>query len=136
MRLRHLGTESNEMGCPALYATDRHTFVVQGWKVTDPRALADRVDTRDGEFYVEIPPGLLRCDDGDTGKHLWPHTTGRPAMYTTNRDTYLVRGWEVTDTQEIADLIDVRDNETYVEVPKSVLRLPGGVDADTTPGHT
>ncbi|OLT27483.1 hypothetical protein BJF83_02325 [Nocardiopsis sp. CNR-923] len=136
MRLRHLGTESNETGCPALYATDRSTFVVQGWKVADPQVLSERADTRDGEFYVEIPEGLLRCDDADPGEHAWPYTGGRPAMYTTNRNTYLVRGWEVTDAQALADLIDVRDNETCVEVPKSVLRLPEGADTDMTLGNT
>ena len=48
-------------------------------------------------------------------------------MYATPRDTYLVRGWEVTDAEAIADLIDVRENEFYVEVPKAVLRHPENV---------
>jgi len=60
MRLRHIGTESNVTGCPALYATDRDTYVVQGWKVTDPEAIADLVDLRENETYVEIPKALLR----------------------------------------------------------------------------
>jgi hypothetical protein len=60
MRLRLLGTESGHTGCPALYATDRGTFVVQGKRVTDPAAIADLVDVRDDEFYVEVPRGLLR----------------------------------------------------------------------------
>jgi hypothetical protein len=60
MRLRLLGTESGEHGCPALYATDRGTYVVQGKRITDPEAIAGLVDVRDDEFYVEIPEGLLR----------------------------------------------------------------------------
>jgi hypothetical protein len=60
MRLRHLGTESNVTGCPALYATDRGTYVVQGWKVTDPEAIAGLIDVRENETYVEIPKALLR----------------------------------------------------------------------------
>ncbi len=60
MRLRLLGTDSGHTGCPALYATDRDTYVVQGKRVTDPAAIADLVDVRDDEFYVEIPRGLLR----------------------------------------------------------------------------
>jgi hypothetical protein len=60
MRLIHLATESNVTGCPALYATDRDTFVVQGWKVTDPDAIADLIDVRENETYVEIPKELLR----------------------------------------------------------------------------
>jgi hypothetical protein len=60
MRLRLLGTESGHTGCPALYATDRDTYVVQGKLVTDPQAIADLVDVRKDEFYVEIPKELLR----------------------------------------------------------------------------
>ncbi len=65
MKLRLLGTESGHTGCPAVYATDRGTYVVQGKRVTDPDAIADLVDVRDDEFYVEIPRGLLRFAHGD-----------------------------------------------------------------------
>jgi hypothetical protein len=60
MRLRLLGIDSGYNGCPTLYATDRDTYVVQGKRVTDPQAIADLVDVRDDEFYVEIPKALLR----------------------------------------------------------------------------
>jgi hypothetical protein len=60
MRLKHLGTDTGGTGCPALYATDRGTFVVQGWRVTDPEAIADLIDLRENESYVEIPKTLLR----------------------------------------------------------------------------
>jgi hypothetical protein len=60
MRLRLLGTSSGKTGCPTLYATDRGTYVVQGKLVTDPAAIADLVDLREDEFYVEIPRELLR----------------------------------------------------------------------------
>lgn len=33
MQLRLLGTESGKEGCPALYATDRGTYVVQGKRI-------------------------------------------------------------------------------------------------------
>ncbi|MBB4915718.1 hypothetical protein [Streptosporangium saharense] len=59
MRLTLLGTSSGKTGCPALYATDRGTFVVQGKYVTDPEAIADLVDLRDDEFYVEVPADLF-----------------------------------------------------------------------------
>jgi hypothetical protein len=64
MRLRLLGTESGKEVCPALYATDRGTYVVQGKRITDPEAIAGLVDVREDEFYVEIPPGLLRYAQG------------------------------------------------------------------------
>jgi hypothetical protein len=65
MRLCHLGTESGKTGCPALYATDRGTYVVQGWRLTDPDAIADLIDVREDEFYVEIPRALLRFAEDD-----------------------------------------------------------------------
>jgi hypothetical protein len=60
MRLRLLGTSSGHAGCPALYATDRGTYVVQGKLITDDQAIDDLVDVREDEFYVEIPKALLR----------------------------------------------------------------------------
>lgn len=44
--------------CPAAYATDRGTLVVQGAVVTDPQAVAD-ANVPAGESLVEIPRELL-----------------------------------------------------------------------------
>jgi hypothetical protein len=44
--------------CPAVYATDRGTFVVQGATVADPQALAS-VDLPEHEALVEVPADLL-----------------------------------------------------------------------------
>jgi uncharacterized Ntn-hydrolase superfamily protein len=44
--------------CPAVYATDRGTFVVQGSVVTDPDALA-AMDLPTHETAVEVPAELL-----------------------------------------------------------------------------
>lgn len=65
MRLRYLGkTASSAIGdCPALYATDRGTFVVQGKIVTDPQAIADLRDLGTDESYVEVPADVLRLAD-------------------------------------------------------------------------
>jgi hypothetical protein len=60
MRLRLPGIDTGHTGCPTLYATDRGTYVVQGKLVTDQAAIADLVDVREDEFYVEIPRTLLR----------------------------------------------------------------------------
>ncbi|KOX11253.1 hypothetical protein [Nocardiopsis sp. NRRL B-16309] len=60
MRLEFLGTDSRDGDCPTLYRTDRGTIVVQGYKVTDPEALADLRDLADDETVVEIPEKLLR----------------------------------------------------------------------------
>lgn len=124
MRLCHRGTESNQTGCPALYDTDRGTYVVQGWKVRDPQALTSLADAREREFYVEIPRGLLRYAEGGLDQATEFSRPGHPAMYVTHRGTYLIRGWEVTDHKALADLIDVREDEFYVEIPKVVLHDP------------
>ncbi|GAA0638385.1 hypothetical protein GCM10010174_70320 [Kutzneria viridogrisea] len=67
MRLTHLGTESGEDGCPSMFLTDRThdgepTVVVQGWRVTDPEAIAEmqRRGLPDHETAVEIPLRLLK----------------------------------------------------------------------------
>lgn len=62
MNLTHLGTESGDTGCPSAFATDNGTFVIQGWRVTDPDALAElhRRGMPDHETAVEIPAALLR----------------------------------------------------------------------------
>jgi hypothetical protein len=67
MRPLLLGTESRHANCcSALYATDRDTYVVKGKLVTDQEAVADLVDVRDDEFYIETPEGLLRfARDGE-----------------------------------------------------------------------
>lgn len=45
--------------CPALYMTDRDTFVVQGKIITDPEALAGVRDLAEDETLVEVPANVL-----------------------------------------------------------------------------
>ncbi|WP_037064313.1 hypothetical protein [Pseudonocardia acaciae] len=59
MKLTLLGSESNDGKSPTLYATDRGTCVVQGWKVTDPAALA-AMKIPCTEDAVEVPMALFR----------------------------------------------------------------------------
>lgn len=61
MRLRYLGKtgESGNDGCPALYVTDRGTYVVPGKRVTDRAALADLRQVADDEDVVEVPADVL-----------------------------------------------------------------------------
>jgi hypothetical protein len=62
MRLRYLGktSESPVGDCPALYATDRGTFVVQGKIVADPAAITDLRNLAPDETCVEVPADVLR----------------------------------------------------------------------------
>lgn len=61
MRLTLIGTDpdSNPSGSPTVFRTDRKSWVVQGWEVTDPEALA-QMDIRAGETVVEIPDRMLQ----------------------------------------------------------------------------
>jgi hypothetical protein len=59
MKLTFLGSESEGGQSPTLYATDRGTLVVQGWRVDDSDALA-KLDIPGHETVVEIPIALLR----------------------------------------------------------------------------
>lgn len=60
--------ESNPTGSPTLYRTDRGSWVVQGWTVTDPAALA-QMDIPPGEGCVEIPDRMLPFFEQDGRGH-------------------------------------------------------------------
>lgn len=62
LELTHLGTESGKTGCPSAFETNRGTYVLQGWTVTDPHALAElrRRGLPEHESAIEIPAALLR----------------------------------------------------------------------------
>jgi hypothetical protein len=65
MHARFLGKdpESQVDNSPTLFVTDRtdrRTFIAQGWKVTDPQALADVGPVPDHEGIIEIPEDVLK----------------------------------------------------------------------------
>ncbi|MGH3824984.1 MAG: hypothetical protein ACRDRA_19425 [Pseudonocardiaceae bacterium] len=62
MRVTFLGKdpESFEGESPTLFATDRVTYIAQGWKVTDPEALAVIGPVPDHKTLVEIPEDVLK----------------------------------------------------------------------------
>ena len=61
MRITFIGKDpdSNPTGSPTVYRTDRGSWVVQGWVVTDSEALA-QMDIPEGETCVEIPDRILQ----------------------------------------------------------------------------
>ncbi|MFL1381507.1 hypothetical protein [Nocardiopsis protaetiae] len=59
MKLRKIGTTSQNNGCPTLYETDTGDIVVQGDRLTDPEALAQLADVLPGEEFVVVPRALL-----------------------------------------------------------------------------
>ncbi len=69
MRLTFIGKDpdSNPTGSPTVYRTDRGSWIVQGWSVTDAEALA-RMSIPDGEGCVEIPDRMIQFfRQGDRG---------------------------------------------------------------------
>jgi hypothetical protein len=60
MRLTLIGKdpESNPTGSPAVWRTDRSTWVIQGWVVSDPEALA-QLNLPPGETAAEIPDRIV-----------------------------------------------------------------------------
>jgi hypothetical protein len=78
MRARFLGKDPDSQveNSPTLFATDRtdrRTYIAQGWKVTDPQALADIGPIPDHEAVIEIPEEVLmfypRRDQEQEGDH-------------------------------------------------------------------
>ncbi|MFG2917271.1 hypothetical protein ACGF0D_30825 [Kitasatospora sp. NPDC048298] len=59
MQLKFLGTSSEDGKCPTLYETETGDIVVQGYRLTDPEALAQLRDVLPGETFVVVPRDLL-----------------------------------------------------------------------------
>ena len=59
VKLQFLGKDSTPGDSPTLYATDRDTYVIQGWRVTDPEALS-QMKIPGHETCIEVPRGLMR----------------------------------------------------------------------------
>ena len=97
MRLRFLGKTTQGGGSPALYATDRDTYVVQGWKVAEEPG------------QVEIPHRLLA--------YLERGTCLGARLIDTGRGSFTLAGLPVSDAEAWAQM-DVPGHETCVEVPQ------------------
>ncbi|MFF1906011.1 hypothetical protein [Kitasatospora sp. NPDC058218] len=59
MKLKFLGSTSEDGKCPTLYETETGDIVVQGYRLTDPEALAQLRDVLPGETFVVVPRDLL-----------------------------------------------------------------------------
>lgn len=105
MRLTFLGKATQGGGSPTLFATDRYTYVVQGWKV------------KPHWDSVEIPKRLLR--------HLVPGTCLDAVLHDTGRDSFIVSGVPVTDEEALSQM-DIPGHETCVEVPQAKEGEVGG----------
>ncbi|GHA38848.1 hypothetical protein GCM10010372_43770 [Streptomyces tauricus] len=130
MKLRFLGKNSTVGDCPTLYATDRDTYLVQGWKIF-ANDLLMQLEIPEGETAVEVPTELfehLTEDDLAVGEI---RRVEDPIMILTPNGTFVVQGREVTDPETLAQM-EIPDYETVVEVPKAaitaLLEEPRGAD--------
>jgi hypothetical protein len=73
MKLTFLGKDSTPNDSPTLYATDRDTYLVQGYAVTDPEALA-LMRIPDGETVVEVPKRLMKYLPPEEQQHGEGHS--------------------------------------------------------------
>ncbi|MFD9816188.1 hypothetical protein [Streptomyces sp. NPDC059080] len=130
MKLRFLGKDSKQGDCPTLYATDRDTYLVQGWKIF-ANDLLMQLTIPEGQTAVEVPTELFDhlVNDGlPSGEFV---RLEDPLVILTPGGTYVVQGWEVTDADALAQM-EIPDYETVVEVPKdainALLEEPRGAD--------
>ncbi len=111
MRLIFLrGTCDGTRTCPNINATDRDTYVVQGYPVTDLDLGAHML--RPGESVVEVPSSLL--------PELATDETAHGAVRRTDQGTFLVRGRLVVDEEALGEL-NLPAGEVAVEIPISAL---------------
>jgi hypothetical protein len=59
MKLRFIGSTSDDGNCPTLYETDDGRIVVQGDVLADAEALGQLRDVLPGESFVVVPRDLL-----------------------------------------------------------------------------
>ncbi|BFU43554.1 hypothetical protein [Krasilnikovia sp. MM14-A1004] len=105
MHLMLLGKETQGGGSPTLYATDRGTYLVQGWRVLG-----------EPSNIVEIPESLLRHLPAGAALETTLHATGRRWRGDSGEcATYTLAGVAVTDPTIEAEL-SVPDHEACVEV--------------------
>ncbi|MGH3695658.1 MAG: hypothetical protein ACRDRX_16995 [Pseudonocardiaceae bacterium] len=118
MKLRFLGKESTPDDSPTLYATDQHSYVVQGWVVSDVAILA-RHTVPDDEDLVEVPPSLLDhlASDGMAGSVT---NFVAPIVEVTSSGNYIIQGKRVTDAETLGQM-RIPDYETCVHVTKSAV---------------
>ncbi|MBL1079140.1 hypothetical protein JK358_32525 [Nocardia sp. 2] len=95
--MRFLGKNTQGAHSPTLYATDRNTYVVQGWRIPEHPEL------------IEIPHPLLG--------YLEPGSCLGALLHDTGVGTFTLAGSPVTDPEALRQM-DLPDHETCVEVAR------------------
>jgi hypothetical protein len=118
MRIRFLGKETEYRDSPTLYATERCTYLVQGWKVIDSEILA-KLYIPESETVVEIYARLMThlAKDGLSGVVTsWTS----PIVHVKENGNLIIQGKRVTDPEALAEM-KIPDHEDVVEVNKAAI---------------
>ncbi|GAB2923171.1 hypothetical protein GCM10022245_65240 [Streptomyces mayteni] len=117
MKLRFLGKNSTPGDSPTLYASDRDSYVVQGWKVF-ANDLLMRLDVPDGHTIVEVPIELFEhlTKDGLPSGEIRRFVA--PIALVTEQGTCIVQGRRMRDPEALSQM-RLPDYETCVEVPRA-----------------
>lgn len=118
MQLTYLGKATEGGESPTLFATDRDTYVIQGYVVTDGELLA-KLDIPDGEIAVEVYARLFAylVHDGASGAVAsWT----APIVHVRENGNYIIRGPRLVD-DETRGRMAIPDHEDAVEVPKAAV---------------
>ncbi|MGI5151392.1 hypothetical protein ACQEVC_34350 [Plantactinospora sp. CA-294935] len=113
-----MGKESTGGQSPTLYATDRDSYVVQGWRVADAALLAG--EETESTTVVEVPPTLMThlAKSGLDGRVT---QVVAPIVRVTATGNYVIQGARVSDDTTLAQM-DMPAHESCVEVPASEMR--------------
>jgi hypothetical protein len=119
MQLTFLGKDSEGGDSPTLYATDRDSYIVQGYVVTD-HELLEKLDPPEGQTAVEVYARLFRhlANDGVAGTvtRLAP-----PIVHVEENGNYVVQGPRLADV-DARHQLGLPAHEDAVEIPKAAIR--------------
>lgn len=119
MHIRFLGKETTQGDSPTLYATDRETYIIQGYVVSDPEILA-KLDIPEDETCVEIYARLLPHLAKD-GLHGTVTSWAPPIVHVMEDGNYVIQGKRVSDQPVLSEMA-IPAGEDCVEVSKAALR--------------
>ncbi|GLV82416.1 hypothetical protein Slala03_21050 [Streptomyces lavendulae subsp. lavendulae] len=119
MKLRFLGKNSTPGDSPTLYATDKDSYVVQGWKIFADDLLM-QLDMPDGHTAVEVPTELFEhlTKDGLPSGEIKDFSA--PIMIRTDEGTCVVQGPVMRDPEALTQM-RLPDYEDCIEVPRSAI---------------
>jgi hypothetical protein len=118
MEIRFLGKETDQGDSPTLYATDQGTYLIQGWKVTDPESLAT-LTVPESETVVEIYARLMThlAKDGLSGVVTsWIP----PIVHVKESGNLVIQGKRVTEPEALAEM-NIPSHEDVVEISKAAI---------------